>query len=54
MNEIVNRMRNYKTVENALESCAVSDNLKIISRNKTLDFEISAITQALNENNTEI
>lgn len=45
---------NSKIVENALENCTVSDALKRISKNEKLDFEIGVITQAINENNTEI
>ena len=53
MNEIINYEKNYKAVENALKNCAMGENIKTISRNKTLDFEISAITQAINKNITE-
>ena len=53
MNEIANQKKYYKVVAEALEHCSMAGKIREISKNETLDYEISAIAQVLNENNTE-
>ena len=53
MNEIVNQRKYYKVVSEALAHCSMSEKIREISNTETLDFEISAIAQAIDVNNTE-